>query len=688
MQTFLGLFICFVLITAGTALECEVCGGLGTGCTGNLETCESDKDTCVIVLSVNTLVDTPIESVAKACGFSSGCRYGPKYLNFGQGKGLRSSTTCCVGEACRRVTPQLPPTNTTRNGKRCPACYTTQSHQRCNEREKVDCVGPEDHCLDMAMTITYGTVVLNSIQRGCASKSICDELKIGETNASQAQKLTLFVFSECRAGGCIPEPAGHALSCPHIQHFSTKDSAELKEDSTTSFGTTQGRVTLPPENDLALLKRLALFFPPGTALECEVCSNPGTNCTGSLQTCEAGHDTCIIIRNVNTQFGFPRESIKKMCAPSSVCKDEPKYISYGQGKGIRLIFLCCVGEACKRATLQLPPATRNGKRCSACYVTSSSHWCDKSETVDCVGPEDHCLDMTMRMTYGTVTNTIVQKGCVSKSICEELPIYEAITPRVKVNGSCNMKDIAEGAMNDPEFIVVAGKPMFVCSYMILFEYCYRHFDLENLCHPQSIPVNMRVLLEVFLFSVLLRTGTCLECEVCSAIGSTCTGSMETCDVGQDTCAAIFSENSLAGMPIQTVVKSCEASSACSSSLPYMNFGHGKYVRTSMSCCVGDACKTASPNFPPAATEPNGKQCPGCYSLSPFGCEAETVECAGAEDFCLDMVQEMKYGKFVIHTTMKGCATEAVCAAKEGEVTSAGVHVNIMKAECKPASLEA
>ncbi|XP_066494169.1 phospholipase A2 inhibitor NAI-like [Tiliqua scincoides] len=199
---------------------------------------------------------------------------------------------------------------------------------------------------------------------------------------------------------------------------------------------------------------------------------------------------------------------------------------------------------------------------------------------------------------------------------------------------------------------------------------------------------MRALLGFFLLSVFLRTGICLECEVCSAVDSTCTGSMKTCDVGQDTCAVILSENSLAGTPIRTVIKTCESSSACSSLPNYMNFGQGKYVRTSISCCVGDACKTAFPQFPPAMTEPNGKQCQGCYSLSPFGCEAETVDCVGAENFCLNMVEKVIYGKFVLHTTMKGCVTEAVCAAKKGKVTHAGVHADIEKAECQPASLGA
>lgn len=65
--------------------------------------------------------------------------------------------------------------------------------------------------------------------------------------------------------------------------------------------------------------------------------------------------------------------------------------------------------------------------------------------------------------------------------------------------------------------MAAGKPMFVCIYVIPFDYCCRHFDSENQHCPQSLAVNMRALLEVFLFSVLLKTGK--ERQVTSLLGN-------------------------------------------------------------------------------------------------------------------------------------------------------------------------
>lgn len=178
-------------------------------------------------------------------------------------------------------------------------------------------------------------------------------------------------------------------------------------------------------------------------------------------------------------------------------------------------------------------------------------------------------------------------------------------------------------------------------------------------------------------------GTCLECEVCNGMGSSCTGPMVPCAAGQDICATILTENTLAGAPMQTVMKQCFYSSACGSSNSDMNLGQGRYVRTSVTCCVGDACRNSSPQVLPEPN-PNGKQCPACYSLSASACNTATTDCVGQENYCLDMVQEVTYGSSVINISMKGCVTQNVCAAKEGQAISEGIHTNIRKVSCTPA----
>ncbi|XP_062996520.1 phospholipase A2 inhibitor NAI-like [Elgaria multicarinata webbii] len=196
MQNLLGLFICFVLVNTGTALECEVCIGIGTDCTGSMQTCEAGKDTCVIAVTENTMSGLPILTVVKACESSNTCNLGPQYMHFGQRLNMRTGITCCVGDACRTVTPQLPPVITESNGKQCPACYNVISGN-CNQDETVDCFGPESECLDLSATVTHGTVVVNTVQKGCVTRGVCDGLTVAESKMAGIR--TLITRAECRA---------------------------------------------------------------------------------------------------------------------------------------------------------------------------------------------------------------------------------------------------------------------------------------------------------------------------------------------------------------------------------------------------------------------------------------------------------------------------------------------------------
>ncbi|XP_077192581.1 phospholipase A2 inhibitor gamma subunit B-like [Paroedura picta] len=181
MRTLLGLFLYFGLATIGSSLECEVCSEFSTSCTGSIMPCEAGKDTCIITMTHHSLVGIPMQMISKSCGSLDTCRYGLKYMNLGDGKTVRSNATCCVGEACQTRTIPVPPAITELNGKQCPACYT--SNTICPD-ETVDCRGPEDYCIDMTVKITYGNVVVNTVQKGCASKSVCDDLRKEETNFS------------------------------------------------------------------------------------------------------------------------------------------------------------------------------------------------------------------------------------------------------------------------------------------------------------------------------------------------------------------------------------------------------------------------------------------------------------------------------------------------------------------------
>ncbi|KAH0631428.1 hypothetical protein JD844_005751 [Phrynosoma platyrhinos] len=200
MKILLGLTISFVLVTAGVTLECEVCTSVGTSCSGRMETCPADKDTCVIIVTESTMHGMQIPTVVKTCESSKNCKFGPQYMHFGRGQAFKTAFTCCVGDACRTATPQLPPVITKPNGKRCPACYSWFSGT-CDQDETVDCVGEENDCLNVAATVTYGPSVINTAQKGCATKGFCVDLNVGEFSTMGFQ--SLIKRAECTPASAI-----------------------------------------------------------------------------------------------------------------------------------------------------------------------------------------------------------------------------------------------------------------------------------------------------------------------------------------------------------------------------------------------------------------------------------------------------------------------------------------------------
>ncbi|XP_060114018.1 phospholipase A2 inhibitor and Ly6/PLAUR domain-containing protein-like [Heteronotia binoei] len=73
---------------------------------------------------------------------------------------------------------------------------------------------------------------------------------------------------------------------------------------------------------------------------------------------------------------------------------------------------------------------------------------------------------------------------------------------------------------------------------------------------------MQASMGLFLFSVLLTTGASLQCDTCSAPGSSCTG-MEMSCTSQQTCLTIVGEQTTGGQTSTHIWKSCYSQAACS-----------------------------------------------------------------------------------------------------------------------------
>uniref|UniRef100_A0ACB8FS58 Uncharacterized protein n=1 Tax=Sphaerodactylus townsendi TaxID=933632 RepID=A0ACB8FS58_9SAUR len=154
MEGFLEVVFFSVLLTSGTSLKCETCIDVGQGCSGSQMICPAGYDTCAIALMETSTGFVKVAVTVKGCASSNSCKNGPLYGSFGQAK-VRGSVVCCSEFACALASPQLPPINTTVNGKQCPACYSLGSS--C-VTEVEYCTGSEDYCID-AVTHVDGVTV-------------------------------------------------------------------------------------------------------------------------------------------------------------------------------------------------------------------------------------------------------------------------------------------------------------------------------------------------------------------------------------------------------------------------------------------------------------------------------------------------------------------------------------------------
>ncbi|XP_067397669.1 phospholipase A2 inhibitor and Ly6/PLAUR domain-containing protein-like [Emydura macquarii macquarii] len=192
---------------------------------------------------------------------------------------------------------------------------------------------------------------------------------------------------------------------------------------------------------------------------------------------------------------------------------------------------------------------------------------------------------------------------------------------------------------------------------------------------------MKASLAFCILAALLAVGACLQCEVCSGPGNDCTGSLQTCTLGEDTCGVALTESTFGGEKMQNIIKRCLTSSLCKDGPMSMSFGTGMTTRTIFACCVGEACRTVNVTVPPADTKPNGRHCLGCYALF-SQCSGEITECTGDETQCFQMAESITYGENREQIVMKGCASESFCAqTKVGQWTFGGVTTNLTLVKC-------
>ncbi|CAM5135037.1 unnamed protein product [Natator depressus] len=167
MKTPLLFCLLSALLETGTCVSCEVCISACHSCTGSVQVCSEDTNSCGIIKTETIVVirrDKESDLYQDLCVLQP-VRRRSCFNDFGERDIHEHEHRLLYGAGlCPRLTPTL-------NGLRCPACYSMFSHH-CSE-EIIDCPGAQTHCIHVSGTMKSGGTTIHTTMKGCATKSAC-----------------------------------------------------------------------------------------------------------------------------------------------------------------------------------------------------------------------------------------------------------------------------------------------------------------------------------------------------------------------------------------------------------------------------------------------------------------------------------------------------------------------------------
>ncbi|XP_059398506.1 urokinase plasminogen activator surface receptor-like [Carassius carassius] len=180
---------------------------------------------------------------------------------------------------------------------------------------------------------------------------------------------------------------------------------------------------------------LFILFTAGHSLRCNDCSLTGscteTQCSIWLTNC---FSAAITVNSTTLKY--------KSCAPS-VCPSGSINLGIGRGSA-----KCCNTDLCNNQDAPDPTSAPNGKKCYYCDGNTCSN------TVSCSGTEDRCFNTTGNFQ----SQPIAVKGCVSKSICDIVSVFDTFVGGV----SCCSGNLCNSAQS------VTQSFLFLCCSLLSF----------------------------------------------------------------------------------------------------------------------------------------------------------------------------------------------------------------------------
>ncbi|XP_065776696.1 phospholipase A2 inhibitor and Ly6/PLAUR domain-containing protein-like isoform X2 [Muntiacus reevesi] len=181
------------LLGRGNPLSCEVCSSDGSNCSGKLQTCTHDEDTCITILTEAKKEGSLVVTSYKGCAKSSECDSGFLAMTMNPENYMGSTRRCCQDDGCNQDPLPAFVKNHTENGLRCPSCFDTFT-ETCTSTQDALCVGEETHCVTVTGLARSREGLLKFdvkfAARGCGTENTCHS-KPGTLVPSGSHLLTI-----------------------------------------------------------------------------------------------------------------------------------------------------------------------------------------------------------------------------------------------------------------------------------------------------------------------------------------------------------------------------------------------------------------------------------------------------------------------------------------------------------------
>ncbi|XP_038670748.1 flocculation protein FLO11-like isoform X2 [Scyliorhinus canicula] len=192
---------------------------------------------------------------------------------------------------------------------------------------------------------------------------------------------------------------------------------------------------------------------------CNQCSGMSGTCTFTTSTCMLGTTNCATTSNTQIYGGLTTKRISNSCGP---CSDP---ISFNCGSVvISQSSNCCDTDRCNTQRDTAPRNnTVNGLQCRGCFNSSSDSCSASEQTVDCVGAENRCMNVSGFEALVSGGNGCFAKGCVSEQICQAVDSMIEFSIRFNELPMCCTGDFCNGDLergtSTPEPGIMMSSPV-------------------------------------------------------------------------------------------------------------------------------------------------------------------------------------------------------------------------------------